>query len=75
MKLPSKFINYKESSLYKFPMFLEALEKCDLSIMELYKKTKNSTENIQEWMEIMDCLYALGVIELREEVVHYAKKD
>ena len=53
MKLPSKFINYKESSLYKFPMFLEALEKCDLSIMELYKKTKNSTETIQESMEKM----------------------
>lgn len=75
MKLPSKFINYKESSLYKFPLFLEPLEKCDLSIFELFKKTKSHVENIQEWMEIMDCLYALEVIELREEIVHYVKKN
>lgn len=75
MKLPSKFINYKESSLYKFSFFLEALENCDLSVLELYKKTKKHTENIQEWMEIMDCLYALNAIELREEVVHYVKKN
>lgn len=75
MKLPSKFLNYKESSLYKFPYFLEALESCDLSILELYKKTKKYVDNIQEWIEIMDCLYALNAIELNEEVVHYVKKN
>lgn len=75
MKLPSKFINYKESSLYKFPLFLEQLENCDLSVLDLYKKTKKYAENLQEWIEIMDCLYALEAIELNEEVVHRVKKD
>lgn len=75
MKFPSKFINYKDSSLYKFPYFLEALSSCDLSIQELYKKTKKYVDNVQEWIEIMDCLYILNAIELNEEVVHYVKKD
>lgn len=75
MKLPNKFVTYKKSIISKFPIFLECLSSSDLSIAELYKKTKSKIENAQEFMDILDCLYLLGKIELVEEVVHYVKTN
>lgn len=73
MKFPNKFVTYKNSILYKLPKVLEKLEDCDLSVKELYNKTKKETANIQEFVEILDCLYMIGKIELKEEIVHYVK--
>lgn len=77
MKFPSKFISYKDSNLSKFPIFLEALEDHDLSVTELYRKVKNKAklDNIQEFIEVLDCLFALGKIELEDEVLHYVKTN
>lgn len=71
MKFPSKVTPYKESIIAKFPMVLEKLEKKDMSPQELYKSMKNKVSDINEFMDIMDCLYALNKIELDGEVVHY----
>lgn len=73
MKFLSKFISYKESSISKFPIILEHLEVCDLSVKELYKKVKSSLDNYQEYIEILDCLFMLGKIEIIEEALHYVK--
>ena len=75
MRFPSKFINYKDSSIYKFSFILEELEKLDLSVLALYKKTKKNFQNIQEYMEVLDCLFAMKKIVLIEEVLHYVKND
>lgn len=75
MKFPSKFISYKQSSISRFPLFLDALQPCDLSVNELYKKMKSSTKNIQDFIEILDCLYMLGRVELKNGVIHYVEND
>lgn len=71
MKFPSKVTPYKESIIAKFPMVLEKVEKKEMSPGELYKSVKRKVTDIREFMDIMDCLYALNKIELDGEVVRY----
>lgn len=71
MRFPNKVTSYKESSLALFPVILKHLEKKDMTPSELYKKTKEKISGIQEFLEILDCLYALNKIELEGGVLHY----
>ncbi len=72
MKVPSKVTPYKESTIAKFPVVLSILEKGDMSPNELYSKVKRSKiKDITEFVEVLDCLYAMNKIEMREEVLHY----
>ena len=73
MKLPNKVITYKESTISKFPSVLSCLIEQDMSPALLYKKVKSKVEDIGEYIDILDCLYALGKIELIEHlgVLHY----
>lgn len=72
MKIPSKVTPYKESTIAKFPIVLSILEKGDMTPTELYAKVKKSKINdITEFVEVLDCLYALNKIELREEMLRY----
>ena len=73
MKFPSKVTPYQASILAKFPVVLSCLEQEDLSPDELYKKIKPKVVDIGEFLEILDCLYALEKVELDEEggVLHY----
>jgi len=75
MKLPNKFITYKESIISKFPLVLEELKDYDLSISDLYKKIRKNIDGVQEYLDILDCLYALNKFTLIEEVVHYVKTN
>ena len=75
MRFPSKVTSYKESTIALFPVVLSQLEKKDLTTSELYKKVKNKVSGVQEYLEILDCLYALDKIELEGEVIHYAERD
>ena len=73
MKIPNKVTPYKESSIAKFPVVLALLEKKDMTPSELFSKVKkNKIQNIDEFVEIIDCLYAMHKIELNGEVLHYA---
>ena len=73
MKMPNKVTPYKESSIEKFPVVLSLLEKKDMTPSELFSKVKkNKIQNIDEFVEIIDCLYAMHKIELNGEVLHYA---
>jgi hypothetical protein len=72
MKIPSKVTPYKESTIAKFPVVLAILEKGDMTPTELYAKVKKSRiQDITEFIEVLDCLYAMNKIEIREEVLHY----
>ena len=73
MKLPNKVITYKESTISKFPAILSCLKEQDMSLALLYKKIKSKVDDIGEYIDILDCLYALGKIELVEHlgVLHY----
>ncbi len=73
MKTPNKVTPYKKSSLAKFPAVLALLEKEDMTPSELFSKVKkNKIQNIDEFVEIIDCLYAMHKIEIDGEVLHYA---
>lgn len=73
MKMPNKVTPYKESSIAKFPVVLALLEKKDMTPSELLSKVKkNRIQNIDEFVEIIDCLYAMNKIEINGEVLHYA---
>ncbi len=72
MKIPSKVTPYKESTIAKFPIVLELLEKEDMTPNEVYAELKKQKlGNISEFLEVLDCLYAMHKIELRKEVLHY----
>jgi len=72
MKTPSKVTPYKESTIAKFPVVLSLLEKGDMTPGELYAKVKKSKiKDISEFIEVLDCLYAMNKIEIEEEVLHY----
>ncbi len=74
MKLPSKYISYNESVIFKFPIFLEKLKECDLTVNELYKKVRTTVDNIDEFVDVLVCLYSLGKIEMEENIIHYVKE-
>ena len=58
MKFPSKVTPYKASILSKFPTVLSVLET---------ENMKSKVADVGEFLEILDCLFALGRIELNEE--------
>ena len=66
MKFPSKVTPYQVSILAKFPIILSYLEIEDLTPSTLYKNVKSKVSDVGEFLEILDCLYALGKIELYE---------
>lgn len=64
MKLPNKLFSYNESVISKFPFILEIVsEKENISIMELYHSVNIKFEDISEFLQALDCLYALGKLE------------
>ena len=64
MRLPNKVITYNESVLPTLPLALLALREKDLTPKELYERLKGSVNDIGEFVEVIDCLYALGRVEL-----------
>lgn len=74
MRLPNKVTPYGDSILAKFPVVLAVLQAEDLSPSELYKKVKSKVDGAAELVEILDCLYVLGKVELLYgEVLHYVE--
>lgn len=72
MKMPNKVTPYKESSIAKFPVILAFLEKEDMTPSELFSRVKKvKIQNIDEFVEIIDCLYAMHKIEIDGEVLRY----
>lgn len=72
MKMPNKVTHYKESSIAKFPVILAFLEKEDMTPSELFSRVKkDKIQNIDEFVEIIDCLYAMHKIEIDGEVLRY----
>jgi hypothetical protein len=74
MLLPSKVTPFKKSVLTKYLLLLKEIKAEDISAIELFKKVKPKIGSIAEYLEVLDCLFALKKIELTEktEVLHYA---
>ncbi len=73
MRFPNKVTPYQESILAKFPIVLICLTEQEMKPKDLYKKVKNKVSDVGEFLEILDCLFALGKTEFNQErgTLHY----
>lgn len=73
MRLPSKITSYSESVISKFPPILLVLENSDIGIVALYEATMKNFSNVEEFLDTLDCLFALRKIryDADREVICY----
>lgn len=75
MKFPSKITPYSKSVIFKFIPILTVVEKEDIGVLELRKRTSKCFNNTSEFLLTLDCLYALNKLEYNNisKVLHYVK--
>ena len=59
MRLPSKITSYGESVISKFAPVLSVLQDTDTGVFALYEATMKYFNSIEEFMDTLDCLFAL----------------
>lgn len=67
MKLPNKIYSYSESTISKFIPIIEQLRNRNETVTSLYKKTKKNFNDIADYIDTLDCLFALNKIVLSEK--------
>lgn len=67
MRLPSKITSYSESVISKFPSVLSVLQEADTGVFTLYEATMKHFSGIEEFMDTLDCLFALQRVRYDEE--------
>ena len=67
MKLPNKIISYKESVLSRFPLVLSVLSDNPMNVYELFELTKDSFTDVEDFMDTLECLYALKKVTFDDE--------
>lgn len=68
MLLPNKTISYNESVLMLFPLILHTVEENPgMSVIDLFNSLKEECNSIIQFTQSMDCLFALGRIDLSAE--------
>ena len=67
MRLPSKITSYGESVISKFPPVLSVLQDSDTGVFALYEATMKYFNSIEEFMDTLDCLFALQRVRYDEE--------
>ena len=75
MLFPSKVISYNESIFPKFPLILRYLESGPKKIGDVYRYAKNEVSGIGELFEVLDGLYALGRIDLKDDELVIVKTE
>ena len=75
MKLPGKTTPYKRSILALFPRILLLVKEKDLTVSDLYHSF--SRLDLGDYISALDCLYALGKIEIDSEkgTLYYVDAD
>lgn len=72
MRLPSKVTPYTKSVIASFPVILAHLEQQDMSPKDLFETIVSDKNDMGDFLSALDCLFALGKIDLLEEgVLHY----
>ena len=77
MRLPNKAIPYSQSVIARFPQILEIVSQNDISPKELLECANTDEQDMADFLSALDCLYALGKIELLEKggKLHYVDTD
>ena len=75
MLFPDKLFTYKESVISKFPAVLDVIRIQPITIKDLYVAVNTEVTGTSEFMDVLDCLYALGRITLDKdkEVLQYVE--
>jgi len=76
MRFPDKVTPYKKSIIAKFPLVLEALQKENMTPIELYNLLKSKIKYTSELVDILTCLYVLGKVDYIDgEVLCYIEES
>jgi hypothetical protein len=67
MRLPNKVTPYSNSVIAKFPDILGELQTKDMSPKELFEITTSGKKEMGDFLSALNCLFALGRIELTED--------
>ncbi len=74
MRLPSKVTSFKDSTLAKFPIILNKIKNKDYPVTILYEELSDKI-SLQDYIDVLDCLFALKQITLKKEIIHYVKRN
>lgn len=76
MLFPSKVVSYNESILPKLPLVLHYLENGPKKVSDVYRYTKGKVTDLSDLFDVLDCLYALGMIDLNgDSLLRIGKED
>ncbi|NCB27989.1 MAG: hypothetical protein EOM62_21435 [Bacteroidia bacterium] len=67
MQLPNKLYSYKNSTMALIPMVLNELRNDPLPAEQLYQNVRTQLNDATDFLSVMDCLYALGAVDIKEE--------
>lgn len=67
MQLPNKLYSYKNSTLALIPTVLNELKNEPLPAEQLYQNVRTQLNDATDFLSVMDCLYALGAVDINEE--------
>jgi hypothetical protein len=77
MILPSKLFSYNQSILPQMLLISKTLKTGDQGVKDLFENLQGQFDGVDEFLEALDCLYALGRVELMQDrrTLHYVKRD
>lgn len=77
MIFPDKLVAFQDSIIAKSVCVLKALETQNLAVSDLFVKTRDSFEDISEFLLALDALYLIGKIEFNDiaQVIEYVKEN
>lgn len=75
MLFPDKLFTYSESVISKFPAILDEIKIQPIKVKDLYVAVNKKVSGTAEFIDVLDCLYALGKIEYdnKEGVLRYVE--
>ena len=66
MKMPSKVNSFSESVIALFTPILERLQEQPMTPHDLFNSIKATAKEMGRFLDALDCLYAVGKIEIPE---------
>lgn len=67
MLFPNKLCSYNESIISKFPIILRVIKQGPVTVLSLYRQVIGNMTGVNEFIDVLDCLYALRKIEYDDE--------
>ena len=74
MKFPNKVTSFNQSVLSKLVPIIQILQEKDYTVYTLYNSLKVKM-TVNEYIDALDCLYALVVVTLNKGVLHYVNRN